>query len=64
MRLLKAGVDTSVIALWPGHESIETTREFADLHLKKRALDRTRPLASPTGPIPTPDYILTWLDAL
>jgi hypothetical protein len=49
MRLLEAGVDTSVIALWLGHESIETTPEFADLDLKGRALDGTRPLASPPG---------------
>jgi integrase/recombinase XerD len=66
MRLLEAGVDTSVIAVWLGHESIETTRIylFADLDLKERALDRTRPLSSPPGPIPTPDDILAWLDAL
>ena len=49
MRLLEAGVDTSVIALWLGHESIETAPEFADLDLNERALDRTRPLASPPG---------------
>jgi hypothetical protein len=49
-----------------GHESIETTRIylFADLDLKKRALDRTRPLASPPGRYQPPDDILTWLDAL
>ena len=49
MRLLAAGVDTSVIALWLGHESIETTPEFGDLDLNERALDGTRPLASPPG---------------
>jgi integrase/recombinase XerD len=59
-RLLEAGVDTSVIALWLGHESIETTRiyMFADLDLKERALDRTRPLASPPGRDQPPDDIL------
>ena len=39
MRLLHAGVDTSVIALWLGHESVETTQMYvhADLTLKERA---------------------------
>ncbi|MGH9001726.1 MAG: hypothetical protein ACRDYV_01230 [Acidimicrobiia bacterium] len=40
MRLLYAGVDTAVIALWLGHESVETTQIYvhADLTLKERAL--------------------------
>jgi integrase/recombinase XerD len=43
MRLLHAGVDIAVIALWLGHESIETTRiyRFADLDLKQKAIGRT-----------------------
>jgi len=43
MRLLQAGVDRSVIALWLGHESIETTQMYlhADLRLKEMALART-----------------------
>jgi site-specific recombinase XerD len=28
MELLQAGVDTTVIALWLGHESVETTRIY------------------------------------
>ena len=42
MRFLHAGVDTSVIALWLGHESVETTQIYlhADLALKERALSR------------------------
>jgi integrase/recombinase XerD len=66
LRLLEAGVDTRVIALSLGHECIETTHIylFADLDLKERALDRTRPLASPPGRYQPPDDILTWLDAL
>ena len=55
MRLLHAGVDTSVIALWLGHVSVETTQIYlhADLKLKEQALARTRP---PTAarPIPAP----------
>ena len=45
MQLLHADVDTSVIALWLGHESVETTQIYlhADMRLKERALARTRP---------------------
>ena len=45
MRLLHAGVDTTVIALWLGHESVDTTQIYlhADLALKEKALARTRP---------------------
>ncbi|MER8809606.1 tyrosine-type recombinase/integrase [Mesorhizobium australicum] len=45
MRLLRAGVDTSVIALWLGHEQIETTHVYlhADLELKERTLAKTTP---------------------
>jgi hypothetical protein len=46
IRLLHAGVDTTVIALWLGHEQVETTQMYlhADLALKERALARTTPL--------------------
>jgi site-specific recombinase XerD len=45
MMLLQAGVDTTVIALWLGHESVETTRVYleADLELKRQMLARTMP---------------------
>ena len=51
MLLRQAGVDISVIALWLGHESIESTQIYlhADLALKQRALDRTAPLGADTG---------------
>jgi len=43
MELLQAGIDRSVIALWLGHESIETTQIYldADLALKQKALAKT-----------------------
>lgn len=43
MDLLQRGVDRTVIALWLGHESIETTQLYldADLTMKQRALDKT-----------------------
>ena len=45
MNLLHAGVDLSTIALWLGHEGIETTQIYlhADLKLKERAITRTAP---------------------
>jgi integrase/recombinase XerD len=66
MRLLHAGVDIAVIALWLGHESIETTRIylFADLALKERALARTRPQHQPPGRYRPPDEMIAWLEAL
>jgi integrase/recombinase XerD len=45
MHVLQSGVDIRVIALWLGHESIETTRGYveADLEAKQRALDKLTP---------------------
>jgi site-specific recombinase XerD len=55
MRLLHAGNDISMIALWLGHESIETTQIYihADLALKERALERTTPIGVASGRYPT-----------
>jgi integrase/recombinase XerD len=66
MRLLHAGVDTSVIALWLGHVSVETTQIYlhADLKLKEQALARTRPPDGRTGRYQPPDRLLAWLEAL
>ena len=66
MRLLHAGVDTTVIALWLGHESVATTQIYlhADMALKQRALDRTAPTDSPPGRYQPPDQLLAFLEAL
>jgi integrase/recombinase XerD len=66
MRLLHAGVDTSVIALWLGHEQVETTQIYlhADLALKERAVARTTPVHTRPGRYPPDDALLAFLEAL
>jgi integrase/recombinase XerD len=66
MRLLRAGVDTSVIALWLGHESAETTQIYlhADLALKEKALNRTTPLGVAPGRYRPSDSLLAFLEAI
>ncbi len=66
MRLLHAGVDTAVIALWLGHVSIETTQIYlhADLSIKEQALARTRPAGTRPGRYRPPDTLLAWLEHL
>ena len=66
MRLLLAGNDIAVIALWLGHEQIQTTRIYlhADLAIKQKALDRTTPPDAKPGRYQPTDRILAFLDAL
>ena len=66
MALLHAGVDVSVIALWLGHESTETTQIYlhADMSLKERALARTALPGSPPGRFTAPDTLLAFLETL
>ena len=66
MRLLHAGVDTTVIALWLGHERVDTTQIYlhADLALKERAIARTTPPDTRPGRYKPPDTLLAFLDAL
>ena len=63
MQLLNSGIDTSVIALWLGHESVETTQIYlhADLALKEKALARIAPPKHHTRPPPPPDTLLAFL---
>lgn len=66
MRLLQAGVDTSVIALWLGHEQVETTQIYlhADLAIKERALARTAPTDAKPGRYRPPDQLLAFLEGV
>jgi site-specific recombinase XerD len=66
MQLLHADVDTSVIALWLGHENVETTQIYlhADLRLKERALARTRPPTTKPGRFRPSDSLLAFLEGL
>ena len=66
MLLRQAGVDTSVIALWLGHERIESTQIYlhADLALKERALALTAPISGSPGRYHPPDTLLAFLDSL
>jgi integrase/recombinase XerD len=66
MRLLHAGTDTSVIALWLGHEQADTTQIYlhADLELKEKALARTSPPDIKPGRYQPPDDLLAFLEGL
>ena len=66
MNLLHAGVDTTVIAMWLGHESVEATQIYlhADMAIKERALARTTPPNSTPGRYRPPDTLLAFLEAL
>lgn len=66
MDLLQNGVDRSVIALWLGHESPETTQVYlhADMRLKEQALSRTLPLGVRPGRYQPDDQLLAFLENL
>jgi integrase/recombinase XerD len=66
MNLLHAGVDTSVIALWLGHESTDATQIYlhADMAIKERALARTRPIGVKPGRYRPADDLLAFLERL
>lgn len=66
MELLHHGVDQSVIALWLGHESVETTQIYvhADLRLKEKALARIAAPESKPGRYRPNDALLAFLEAL
>jgi integrase/recombinase XerD len=66
MALRRAGVDRAVLALWLGHEQVETTDIYAhaDLSIKEKALARTRPPHIGRGRYRPPDHLLAFLSGL
>ena len=66
MDLLQHGVDRSVIALWLGHESIETTQVYlhANLALKEQALAKTNPIKGKLGRYRPSDKLIAFLQSL
>ena len=66
MDLLQAGVDRSVIALWLGHESVETTQIYleATLAMKEQALAKMSPPHGKTGRYTPEDQLLGFLSSL
>lgn len=66
MALLHAGVDTSVIALWMGHEDPGSTQAYlhADMTIKEQALARVQPRGTSPGRYRAPDTLLAYLDNL
>ena len=67
MRLLHAGVDATVIALWLGHENVATTSIYihADMTIKEQAIAKTTPFGTSPSPRYQPsDTLLAFLDRL
>jgi integrase len=66
MSLLKAGVDTTVIALWLGHASVRSTDAYvhADMTIKEKALALTTPVTAKLGRFRPTDKTLAFLDSL
>lgn len=66
MDLLQEGIDCSVIALWLGHESVETTQIYLDanLALKQEVLDKTTPPDGKPGRFRPDDKLLAYLKSL
>jgi len=66
MELLHHGVDCAVIAMWLGHESMDTTQIYlhASLQLKQQALDKTTPLNGKPGRYRPDDELIAFLKGL
>jgi site-specific recombinase XerD len=66
MDLLQAGVDRAVIALWLGHETLNTVQVYlhANLKLKEQALAKTAPVGAKAGRYRPDDKLLAFLKSL
>jgi integrase/recombinase XerD len=66
MELMQAGVDRTLIALWLGHESVETTQIYLDANLaiKEEVLSKITPINSKAGRYQPDDDLLAFLKGL
>jgi integrase/recombinase XerD len=66
LHMLQAGVDLAVIALWLGHESLETTHGYLEIDLaqKEQALHKLAPVEGPLARFTAPDPLLAFLASL
>ena len=66
MNLLEHGVDRAVIALWLGHESLETTQVYltASLEVKEKALAKVAPMNVRPGRFHPGDRLMAFLKGL
>jgi integrase/recombinase XerD len=66
MHLLQSGVDPSVIALWLGHEKLETTHMYveADLAMKERVLEKLAPAKTRAARFKADGSLLAFLSTL
>jgi len=66
MHLLQSGVDLTVIALWLGHESPETTHQYveADLQMKEEVLTKVKDMTAGQGRYQPKEKLLEFLDGL
>lgn len=66
MELLQAGVDRTLIALWLGHESVETTQIYLDANLaiKEEALSKIMPINAKEGRFRPDDDLLAFLKGI
>ena len=63
MELLQAGIDRAMIALWLGHDSVETTQIYLDanLALKEEILAKAKPINGKPGRYRATDQLLQFL---
>lgn len=66
LHLLQSGVDIAVIALWLGHESLETTHVYIEVDLahKEQALQKLAPVEGPLSRFTAEDPLLAFLTSL
>lgn len=66
MSLLRQGVPVTVIALWLGHQSVESTMKYlhANPEMKERAMERTRPVDVPPGRYQPEEPLMAFLESL